>query len=201
MPQGVVWMKVPVLSAATPQRGNGFSHALGRGFLTLFKWRFEGEFPGLNKAMVIVVPHTSGWDFYVGMSAMLAIGLRISWFGKQSLFKFPLGGVMRWLGGIPVNRDRAHGVIPEAVDAFSQREQLILGLAPEGTRRHVKKWKMGFYHIAHKANVPVMMMGFDYKKRAIVFGPHLYTTGDRDTDIAQMRAFFATIHGKNRQMI
>jgi len=133
--------------------------------------------------------------------AMLALGLRVSWLGKHTLFRFPLGGLMRWLGGAPVDRRRAHGLVGEAIAAFARHDQFVLGLAPEGTRRQVDQWKMGFYHIAHGASVPVLLVGFDYAKRAVVIGPLVQTTGDVEFDMATMRAFFVTVKGKNRQMI
>jgi 1-acyl-sn-glycerol-3-phosphate acyltransferase len=126
-----------------------------------------------------------------------ALGVRISWMGKSSLFKGPMGPIFRWMGGIPVNRHAAHGIVGENVAAFSQQEKLILCITPEGTRSQVRKWKSGFYQIALGAKVPLLLAGFDYKNKVLDFGPLFEPSGDYEHDLEWIKAHYAAIQGKH----
>jgi len=174
-----------------PRQGSGFTAALGRALLSSGGWRIDGEMPDVAKAVIIVAPHTSNWDFVWGAAAKLALRLRVRFLGKHTLFEGPLAPLMRWLGGIPVDRRSPAGVVEQTLAAFADRRQLILAVAPEGTRRKVPAWKSGFYRIAVGATVPIVPVALDYQKRAVVLGAAFHPTGDYDADLPRIQAFFA----------
>ena len=188
--------KVPELGKATPRRGNRVSAFAARTFLRTFGWGFEGAIPDVPKAVIIVAPHTSNWDFFVGVAAMFALGLRVVFLGKHTLFTWPLGPVMRWLGGVPVNRRQARGVVDETVEMFAARDQMILGLAPEGTRGSVARWKTGFYYVALESGVPIVPVAFDYRRRVIRFGEGFDPTGNLEDDLLIIESYFFGIEGR-----
>ena len=150
----------------------------------------EGTLPHLPKFVVIVAPHTSNWDFFVGIGAVYALGIRISFLGKDSLFRGPLGPMMRWLGGIAVDRSVSRDRVAEMVDVFRSRDQLVVALTPEGTRKKVAGWKTGFYHVAKGADVPIVPVAFDYSQKKIVFFPAFTPTGDANRDIDLLKSLF-----------
>jgi 1-acyl-sn-glycerol-3-phosphate acyltransferase len=154
--------------------------------------------PDIAKAVVIVAPHTSNWDFIVGVTAKFALGLDISWLGKHTVFRRPTGGLMRWLGGIPVDRRQAQGVVRQCVEEFQRRSRLLLGLSPEGTRSQVQRWRTGFYHIALGAGVPIVLVSFDYARRVIGLGPVVEPSGRLDEDLERMQAHYQTVVPKRR---
>ena len=188
---------VPELGSEIPRRGNAAVRAFGRGLLRLLGWRVEGEMPNLPKFVAAVAPHTSNWDFVVGAAAMFALDLKIEFIGKHTLFRGPLAPVMRWMGGIPVDRSSAHGVVGEAVAAFARVDRRILAIAPQGTRRPVPRFKTGFLHIARGAGVPVMLAAFDYDARVIRFGPTLEIGEDIEAERARIEALFAPVRGRH----
>ena len=141
-------MRVPVLPDCLPSRGNAFSRVVGRSLFSAMGWRIEGEFPPQPKLVAIVAPHTSNWDFIVGILAVFAIGIRARFIAKHQLFKPPLGWLMRWFGGIPVNREAPQGMVPQAVAAIERTQSVFLAITPAGTRSSSKPWKSGFYRIA-----------------------------------------------------
>ncbi len=158
--------------------------------LRRFGWSFEGNLPNLPKAVIIVAPHTTYWDFVLGMVAMFALGLRVSWLGKHTVFRPPFGRLFRWLGGIAVDRSSRTGVVEQMVAELRSRDELILGLAPEGTRRRVARWKTGFYFIAFGAGVPVVPATFDYPRRVIRLGASITPSGDLAADMERLGEFF-----------
>lgn len=159
-------------------------------------WRIEGVIPDVPKFVIIVAPHTSNWDFVIGVAAKLALGLRVLFLGKDTLFRFPLGIFMRALGGIPVDRDSSHDVVSYVVTQFARRERLILGLAPEGTRKRVERWRTGFYHIAHGAGVPILPVALDWGSHVVRIGAPFTTTGDADADVRALQGRFAGVNGR-----
>lgn len=186
---GVV--NAPVLPETMASRGNAVSRTLAITAMRLSGWKFTGEnFPAVSKLVVIVAPHTSNWDFMVGVMAKFAIGLRGTFLGKDTLFRFPLGIVMRWLGGFPVNRHNKQDVVTQTVALVEQMEKVTIALAPEGTRRATPRWRSGFWWIADKAQIPIVPVAFDFATRSIVVHPPFYTTGDSDRDIAALRALY-----------
>jgi 1-acyl-sn-glycerol-3-phosphate acyltransferase len=170
--------------------------AVGRGMLALLGWRVEGEVPDLPKFVIAVAPHTSNWDFVVGASAMFALDLRLAFIGKHTLFRGPFAPVLRWMGGIPVDRSSPHGMVSESVAGFAGVERRILVIAPEGTRRPVPQFKSGFLHIARGAHVPVVLATLDYQARCVRLGPAFEPGEDIEEERRKTEAFFAPIRGK-----
>ena len=173
-----------------PRRGNRLSRATGRTLLRLCGWRIDGEFPNVSKCVAIAAPHTSNWDFFFGMCTVFALGLRVDWIGKHTLFRRPFGWIMRLLGGTPINRRKSEGIVEQIVETMKARDGFILGLAPEGTRKRVGRWKTGFYRVAMQAGVPILLTYFDYERRTFGFGPTVEPTGDIEHEMAEIRKFY-----------
>jgi 1-acyl-sn-glycerol-3-phosphate acyltransferase len=179
-----------------PRRGTGISRWLGRFFLRLSGWRINGQFPEVRKLIVVVAPHTSNWDFVYGIATVFALGLKVHWIGKHSLFKGGLGPIMRWLGGIPVDRSKPNGVVGQLADEFRLREQLLLGITPEGTRSRVERWKTGFYHLAMQAQVPLVPAYMDYRLKQLVILKPFAVTGAMQQDLVALQDVFAAVTPK-----
>ncbi len=174
-------------------------------YLLIFKlldWKIVGEFPvHLKKYIIAVAPHTSNWDFPLGVMARSILHIQNARFlGKHSLFKPPFGWIFRSLGGYPVDRSGSHDVVQQAVDIFNAHENFILALAPEGTRKKVDKLRTGFYYIAKGANVPIVPVGFDFSTRRIVIGTPLTPSNNFDHDMETLLAFYRTMRGKNPEL-
>lgn len=182
---------VPSLPACIPSRGNRLTRCLGRCLLRLFGWRVEGAFPEQTKMVLIGAPHSSNWDFILGMAAMFAIGIRISFFIKHTAFKPGLRHFLRWLGGVPVNRRAPGGIIEQTAEAMANTQRMmVLAVTPEGTRRAVKHWKTGFYRIAMANHLPVVPVGIDNQRRVFEIGPAFELSGEQSSDFATMQAWF-----------
>jgi len=181
--------------ASLRQDRGGLGRTLGRAYLHLAGWRIEGAFPQGSKFVAIVAPHTSNWDFPLGIAVVFALELRVSWLGKHSLFNTPLKGFFRWLGGIPVDRRASHGVVGACVKAFEAAPALLLALAPEGTRKGVSRWKSGFHAIAAVAGVPILPVAFDYRDHVVRLLPLFRPSGNLDLDLPQIQALFSHTHG------
>jgi 1-acyl-sn-glycerol-3-phosphate acyltransferase len=148
------------------------------------------------KAVVIVYPHTSNWDFIVGILARFAIALPAHWVGKDTLFRPPLGGLFRRLGGIPVNRRQSTGFVDGLVEAFAKNTSLYLAIAPEGTRAKSDHWKSGFYRLAVAAGVPLGLAFIDYSRRQVGIEIWLRLSGNETEDMAEIRAYYADKRGR-----
>ncbi|NJD10220.1 MAG: glycerol acyltransferase [Gemmatimonadetes bacterium] len=179
-----------------PRSGNALTRAIGRLALAVTRFRIAGELPAAPKFVLCVGPHTSNWDFVVLYAAELVVGLRTSWLGKHSLFRGPLGLVLRAMGGIAVDRRAAHGVVGQVVSRFAASPDLVVGLAPEGTRRKVDRWRSGFYHIAQQAGVPIVPVGLDWRRRTVKIGGVFRPTGDEAEDLRALYRFFASARGR-----
>ena len=190
---------IPELGEFVPRRGGrlsiGFTRFLGK----LIGWTVEGTLPNTNKIMVIGAPHSSNWDWILTLFAANYLGVRISWMAKHTLFRWPFGYVMRWLGGVPVDRRAAQGTVGQAVERFQRRDELILCITPEGTRRKVREWKHGFYHIAEGADVPIVAAAFDYGRKRVCFGPVFKPSGNLEEDLPIIKSFFDGVKPKNPQ--
>jgi len=171
---------------------------LGHAVLAASGWRVTGGIPDLPKFVIIVAPHTSNWDFPVGLAAKLALRLQVTFFGKDTLFRFPLGPLMRAWGGIPVDRSASHDVVERVVEEFARRDRMVLALAPEGTRKPVDRWRTGFYHIAHGARVPIVPVALNFGVKEIQILAPFDTTGDLERDLGALRTRFVGVHGKRR---
>ena len=184
------------LPPSVPRRGNAPARAFGRALLAILRWRVEGEVPDLPKFVIAVAPHTSNWDFVVGMAVMFALDLKLSFIGKHTIFRGPFGPLLRWMGGIPVDRSSPHGVVGDAVRDFEGVDQRVLAIAPEGTRSHVERFRSGFLHIARNAGVPILLGTFDYEARAVRFGPLFEPGADIEEELRRVEAFFSGVRGK-----
>jgi 1-acyl-sn-glycerol-3-phosphate acyltransferase len=169
---------------------NPFAEWLGRSVLKLMGWRIEGELPRLDKFVAIGAHHTSNWDFVIFIAVKFVLRLNARWFGKHSIFCWPFGALMRSWGGIPIHRGQQGNTVEQAVRAFADNQEFILVLSPEGTRKKVERWKMGFYHIALGAGVPIVLGALDYQNRRVVIGPTFQPTGDEQADLRAMLDFF-----------
>jgi 1-acyl-sn-glycerol-3-phosphate acyltransferase len=172
------------------------ARTFGRVALALLRWRIEGELPDRAKFVIIAAPHTSNWDFIVGISAKFALGIEVAWLGKHTLFRGPLSAILRYWGGIPVDRSVSQRIVPQIVDTFRQRKAFVLAVAPEGTRKRVPDWRTGFWYIAHGAGVPVVPVAFDWPNRTIRIHPAMETTGDVHADVGSLRAIYSGIAGR-----
>ena len=187
-------MSMPNVGAAVPQRHTPLLQAIARFAFAGSGWRVVGEVPNLPQFVAIGAPHASSWDFFLAMLLIFGLGVRVSWLAKHTLFRWPLGGLMRWLGGIAVDRTQRHHVVDQVVNAFATQPKLIVGLMPEGSRKRagqpVKEWKTGFYYIARGAKVPILPLYLNNSTKQVVFGPLLTPTGDIEADLAQLQKFY-----------
>ena len=190
---------MPHLGAAVPRRESAITRAFGQALLGLLRWRVEGEVPDLPRFVVAVGPHTSNWDFIVGAAAMFALDLKLEFLGKHTLFHGPAGTVMRWMGGIPVDRTSPHGVVAQSIAAFVREPRRILAIAPEGTRRAGAGIRAGFLHIARGAGVPIVLATLDYATRVVRLGPAFEPGGDVQRDVERVRVHFAAVRGKRQR--
>ncbi|MCK5862283.1 MAG: lysophospholipid acyltransferase family protein, partial [Candidatus Hydrogenedentes bacterium] len=165
-------------------------------FLGIIGWKKEGKLPDLPKFVLIAAPHTSNWDLPI----MLALGFlfhgSLFWMMKESAFRPPFGYFFKWLGGIPIDRSKTNGVVGQCIDTFSKHEEFILVVPPEGTRKKVRAWKTGFYHVAAGADVPIALGYLDYKRRRGGVNKVFYPTGDYEKDIQEIQSFYKTITAK-----
>lgn len=184
------------LGTTIPRRGNRLTTWIARGVFKLLGWRMAGSLPDLPKMVMAAGPHTSNWDFLVGVGAMYSAGFKVSFLGKDTLFRPPLGWIMRWLGGRPVDRRAAHGLVAESVRQINESDRFILALAPEGTRKPTREWRRGFWHIAKGAGLPIVLGYFDYASKEVGFGPILWP-GEVESDMKAIQAFYSTKRGKN----
>ncbi len=163
--------------------------------LKLVGWKAVGKEIEDRRLVLIAAPHTSNWDFPLMLLVVLKLRLKIFWMGKHTLFPFPLGWLMKWLGGIPINRSKSHNVVNETVNRYKQEEDLVILIPPEGTRKRVEKWKTGFYHIANAAEVPILLGYVDAAKKEAGLADFFHTTGDLESDMQEIRAFYASKQG------
>ena len=156
----------------------------------------QGALPTAPKYVLIAVPHTSNWDFPLALAYAFVFRFDMHWMGKESLFKGWRGPIMRWLGGIPINRSQSTNVVAQTIEAFNSNDRLSIAIPPEGTRSKVDQWKTGFYYIALGAKVPISLAFLDYKLKVGGFLSTFHPTGDAEKDIAEMRSRYAGISGK-----
>jgi 1-acyl-sn-glycerol-3-phosphate acyltransferase len=193
-----VTTRVPTLPPNAPRSGNAFTRWFGRSVLRLGGWTITGDFPDVPRMVLIAAPHSSGWDAVWGLAAKLAMGVDIAFMAKAELFRGPLGWLLRGLGGIAVDRARAHGAVEQAAASIRASERMWFVLAPEGTRKRVKAWKSGFWRIAIAADVPVFCAWFHYPDRRIGLGRLFTMSGDLDVDMATIRDYYRPYVGKHR---
>ncbi|TWX73300.1 acyltransferase [Colwellia sp. C1TZA3] len=164
-------------------------------------WKITGELPQQPKFIIAVAPHTSNWDFFVGIAVMFSLNLKLSFLAKGSIFRWPIKSFLTAIGGIGVERNHSHGVVGQIVEEFKSNEQFILAIAPEGTRSKTTEWRTGFLHIAKKANVPVIPLSFDFIKKEVRFHPAVVITGDINQELVEFKQVFADVCAKNPQAV
>ncbi|WP_425466814.1 lysophospholipid acyltransferase family protein [Parashewanella tropica] len=164
--------------------------------LKLFGWTITGQLPNDRQFILIGAPHTSNWDFVIGILARSAVKRRIHFLGKHQLFIPPWGWLFRALGGTPVNRTQNNNLVQAVCEQFATRKDFALALAPEGTRGKVNRWKTGFYHIAVQAKVPIICVAFDYQHKTVRIEPKLFPSGNIDEDMNQILSYYRTIQGR-----
>lgn len=157
----------------------------------MLSWKLIVQYPPVQKYVLIGAPHTSNWDLLFALLLAHGSGIQIHWIGKDSLFRPPIGKLMRWLGGIPVNRSRRENFVQQVIELFEGSEKLVIAITPEGTRSRVIYWKTGFYHIAHGAGVPIALGYIDYGCKELGIGPLIEPTGDIQADFKAIQAFYA----------
>lgn len=172
-------------------------HYLCTLYLQVAGWRLEGEAPTDRRCVMIAAPHTSNWDLPMTLAVVFAFRLKVYFLAKHTLFAPPFGIILRWLGGIPVDRRANNNFVEHAVKLFSLHDDLILVVPPEGTRAQVRYWKSGFYHIAHGAQVPIVMGFIDFKRKVAGFGGSYIPSGDFSEDLLKIQSFYAGITGRN----
>jgi 1-acyl-sn-glycerol-3-phosphate acyltransferase len=173
--------------------------AFSRTCLRLQGWKLEGQLPaGIGKCVLIAAPHTSNWDLPYTLMVGFCLRMELYWLGKSGLFAFPFGPVMRWLGGIAVNRTQSTNLVAASAAALRAAEGAVqLVVPPEGTRGATRHWKTGFYYIALQAEVPIVMAYMDYERKISGLGPVFQPTGNVEQDMAAIKAFYAPFKGRN----
>jgi 1-acyl-sn-glycerol-3-phosphate acyltransferase len=163
-------------------------------------WRVIGSPPDTRKFVIIAAPHSSNWDFVYFIVAAESLGLDLSYMGKKALFRWPFGGFMTAMGGVPVDRSSSNNAVEQMIAEFARRDSFMLTIAPEGTRSAVQQWKTGFYHIAHGAKVPMVCATIDYRLKLVDLGPAIWPSGDYEKDMAEVRVRYANCTPKNPRL-
>ncbi len=166
-------------------------------FFRLMGWKIEGSIDSsIKKCVMMVMPHTSAHDFYLGIFTRGITGLEMNWVGKKELFRFPLGFYFRYMGGEPLDRTGGLNKVDSIAAIFHRKETFRLAVAPEGTRKKVNELKTGFYYIALKANVPIIPVAFDFGKKTVSLGKPLMPTGNLEDDLIILKRHFIDVLGK-----
>jgi 1-acyl-sn-glycerol-3-phosphate acyltransferase len=166
-----------------------------RFIIWLIGWQVRMEIPPINKYIVIIVPHTSNWDFIIGKLANWCSGQRPKILVKKEAFKFLIGPIIRMWGGVPIDRKNTVNIVDQVVKYFDENEKFVLGITPEGTRKRNPDWKTGFYRIALKANVPIYFGYIDFGTKKAGMHDFLMPTGDMENEINQIKAYFKDMKG------
>jgi 1-acyl-sn-glycerol-3-phosphate acyltransferase len=179
-----------VTNAHVPQRGNRLTKWLGASVLNIMGWKITGAFPNEPKVVFIGLPHTSNWDFIIAISAMQAVGLKASWMMKKEAFFWPLGGLFKKLGGVPIDRKAKTDLTTQMADWFEANDKAYLGITPEGTRSKVETLKKGYLRIAYAAKVPVFLVAIDAEKKEVALDRTWPLTFDTEVDNRKIKAYY-----------
>jgi len=183
-------------SAQNPFGVSAFMHGFARLLFRLTGWKTEGTVHQPARFVIIAAPHTSNWDAFVMLTAAYIFRVKISWFVKDAAFFFPLGLIVRYFGGVPIDRSTRRNIVGQAVERFAQSEPLILAVPPEATRKKSPYWKTGFYHIARGAGVPIVLGYLDYRRKVAGLGPAFTPTGNIEADFRVFEEFYAGVTPK-----
>ncbi len=159
-------------------------------------WKIIGQLPELKHYIIIVCPHTTNWDFILGLLVKWTLEIDVKYIGKHQLFRKPYGFIFRALGGYPVNRTKSNNLVEDVANLFKTEESFVLALAPEGTRKKVPTIKTGFYHIAEAAKIPILPVGFDFSTKEVILTEPYYTNGEKEAAMEYFIDFFSSIKGK-----
>jgi 1-acyl-sn-glycerol-3-phosphate acyltransferase len=165
--------------------------------LRLRGWRVEGEHPEAARFVVVAAPHTSSWDVPLMLAASLQVGIRLHWLGLSSYFRWPVAGLLRWLGGVAIERGPAASRVQSSAQLMAAYERIGVAISPEGSRSLVPHWRTGFYHLAQAADVPLVLTSLDYGRKRATIGPTFTTTGDIEADVATLGAFYDGVEGRH----
>ena len=165
-------------------------------FLKASGWRMKGDWPEIDKMVLVAAPHTSNWDGIYMLAAAGYYRIPLRWMGKKELSQGPFGGLVKGMGLVPVDRTGNNDIVKQMVDAFSAARSMVLAVSPEGTRSKTREWKTGFYHIAHASGVPLLMTVLDYGGKTIRLSGVLKTSGDYDADFALIKSHYDGAKGK-----
>ncbi|MGH6949586.1 MAG: 1-acyl-sn-glycerol-3-phosphate acyltransferase [Vitreimonas sp.] len=175
-----------------------FVRWISAAYLKLGGWKMQGDWPAIDKLVLVAAPHTSNWD---GLNMLAAAGyyrVRLRWMGKKSLTQGPFGWLLLWLGCVPIDRSASHDVVKAMAEAFAREERMVLAIPPEGTRSAVREWRSGFYHIAVAARAPILLSVLDYGTKTARLAAVVYPSGDYEADLPLIRAHYADAVGKHR---
>lgn len=184
------------ISGIGPPRIGKILALVGGFFLVVTGWNVAGNVPDISKFVLVFAPHTSNWDLPFSLAVIYRLGLKIKWFGKKEIFAWPVGDVFKWFGGIPIDRSSRQNVVQQTAKTIRECEQIVIGIAPEGTRSQTSHWNTGFYHIASLAQVPLVLGYLDYARKVGGLGPVMHTTGNIEADMKVIREFYSGITAK-----
>jgi len=173
-----------------------FFHYLSRFILKILGWKIEGKAPEIDKYVLIAAPHTSNWDYFYTLLFAFALKMKIFAMGKKELCEGWTGKICLWLGLVPIDRSKNNNTVKSAAKAFEENEKLILVVPPSGTRAKVKRWKSGFYYIAHEAKVPISLGFLDYSRKVGGTGELFYPTGNYEADLMEIKKYYKLYQGK-----
>jgi 1-acyl-sn-glycerol-3-phosphate acyltransferase len=188
--------------AARPARFNGpvaeLAHWISGAYLRLSGWQMQGDWPNLDKAVLVAAPHTSNWDGIMMLAAAAYYRVKLRWMGKKSLTQGPFGGLIKALGCVPIDRSASHELVKAMGQAFAATPHMILAIPPEGTRSLTRQWKTGFYHIAVQARVPIIVTVLDYGTKTINIAAIIHPSGDYDSDLIKIMSHYSNATGRHR---
>ncbi len=190
-------MVIPELGPEIPRSGGIGRRWLGIMLLVMYRWRIEGQIPNKSKLIMILAPHTSNWDFLSALATMWATGFGCKFLMAGGYFWWPLGSLLRWLGGVPVNQHMRTDLVSHLTDAINERNKYFLALFPEGRRIKMMEWKTGFARIASNTGVPFQLVTLDYSKRVSIYGPVMESSGNPELDMEKVQRHYQGAVGKN----
>ncbi len=181
--------ELPEVPSNVPRFGNAFSRWFGRSILRILGWRVTGEIPNEKQVVLAGAPHTSNWDFIIAMSTMLAMGVKLSYLMKKEAFIWPFKGLFMSWGGIPLDRSATTDTVAQITEWFEVHDKVWVAITPEGTRSRVDRWKTGFLRIAESADVPILVVTWDYSSKRLVFDQCFRGSGDHGADAEMLREY------------
>lgn len=187
---------IPELGPSVPTRGNWFTRTFFYGIMRLLGWRIEGEIADVPKVVLVGAPHTANQDFFMAVLTALSLGVDMKFVMKHTAFKGVAGPILRFLGGIGLDRDNTRNFVQQIVDVYNAREQMVMAIMPEGTRSVTAGWRSGFYYIAHGAGAVLTLVIFDYTKKVMRIGPTIVPTGDYEADLPRIQSHYIGVMGK-----